>query len=150
LHSTARRAALSALGISLLGAPTAHAADPIGVWLTEDREATIRIARCGRADAICGSIATLRESRDPATGRPKTDEHNRDVRLRQRPLVGVQVVVQMQPNDRAGVWSGHVYNPDDGGFYPATLTLLSARALRLEGCMLKGALCRGQTWVRLR
>jgi uncharacterized protein (DUF2147 family) len=132
----------------MLGANAAQAASPLGTWLTEDREATIKISRCG--NALCGHIATLREPRDPATGRPKTDEFNRDAKLRDRPLIGVQIVIRMRPNGRPGQWTGQVYNPEDGGFYPAKLTLLSARSLRLEGCIAPEVLCDGQTWSRTR
>jgi uncharacterized protein (DUF2147 family) len=101
------------------------------MWRTQDGDATIRIARCG--GALCGRIAKLREPRDPETGRPKTDENNRDARLRSRPLVGVEIVIGMTPSGKPGQWTGRVYNPEDGGFYPAKLTLLSAGSLRLEG-----------------
>jgi uncharacterized protein (DUF2147 family) len=137
------------LGVALLTWSAAHAADPVGSWITEDNEAKVRIAPCGGA-LLCGRIAGLREARDPATGRPKTDAHNRDTKLRGRPLIGVQIVVGMAPTGQPGRWAGRVYNPEDGGFYPATLTMLSQRALRLEGCMVTDALCRGQTWTRAR
>jgi uncharacterized protein (DUF2147 family) len=137
-----------ALGMPLMLAPALQAADrsPIGTWLTEGGEATIRIGRCG--DALCGRITALREPRDPATGRPKIDVHNRDPRLRERPLIGVQIVIGMRRKGRSARWTGRVYNAEDGGTYPATLTMLSARSLRLEGCMIEAVLCRGQTWTR--
>ena len=135
-----------ASGTWLLLAGAAHAASPIGTWITEGGEAKVRIVRCG--DAICGNIVALREPRDPATSRPKTDENNRDPRLRSRPLIGVEIAVHMRPNGRPGQWKGQVYNPEDGGFYPAVLMMLSASRLRLEGCILRDVLCDGQTWIR--
>jgi uncharacterized protein (DUF2147 family) len=143
-----RCARFLALGAPLIVAGAAHAADPVGTWVTEGGEATIRIAPCG--GALCGHIAGLRERRDPRTGRVKTDENNRDPKLRKRPLIGVQIVVGMTRNGRPRQWGGHVYNPEDGGVYPATLILSDARSLRLEGCMVEGVLCRGQTWTRVR
>jgi uncharacterized protein (DUF2147 family) len=133
----------------LLFLQPAAASDPVGLWLTEGNEAHIRITRCGEG-ALCGSIAALGEPTDPRTGRLKTDENNRDPRLRHRPLIGVPIILGMQPADGEGRWRGHVYNPDDGGYYPATLTLLDRKRLRLEGCLAPGALCQGQTWVRIR
>lgn len=133
-------------GASLLLATPARAAEPTGIWSTEGNEAQIQITHCGTA--LCGHIVALREPRDPATNRPKTDEYNPDEKLRQRPLIGVTIVVGMKPNGRPGHWTGHVYNPEDGRLYPATLTLRSPRALTLEGCLLKDALCRGQAWTR--
>ena len=61
----------------------ALALDPIGNWLTEESEATIRIANCGAE--LCGSIVAIREPTDPTTGRPKTDKNNPDASKRNRP-----------------------------------------------------------------
>ena len=121
-----------ALGTILAASQAAPAADPSGSWLTEKNEARIRITRCG-PDMLCGSLTALREPLDPRTRRPKTDENNRDPRLRGRSLIGVMIVVGMKPGRRPGEWTGHVYNPDDGGYYPAKITMRNARTLRLEG-----------------
>jgi uncharacterized protein (DUF2147 family) len=140
--------ALASLCVVLATQSATAAGGPIGTWLTEDTEAQIRIAPCG--GALCGNIAALREPFEPRSGRPKTDENNRNSRLRNRPLIGVEIIVRMTPNGTPGEWSGRVYNPEDGGYYPATLRLIGARTLRLEGCMMKDVLCRGQTWTRTR
>ena len=137
-----------ALGITLLASGAALAADPAGAWITERGEAAVRIARCGAA--LCGHISALSEPRDPTTGRAKTDRNNPNPKLRNRSLIGVPIVVGMKPTGTPGHWAGHVYNPEDGGFYPAKLKLLNPSALRLEGCMIKDVICDGQTWVRAR
>ena len=54
----------------------ALAADPLGTWLTGEKDAQVRITNCG--GAICGSLVWLKEPNDPATGRPKTDKNNTD------------------------------------------------------------------------
>src|SRR5262249_62313470 len=41
------------------------AADPTGVWLTQDGEAHIRVAKCGAA--ICGTVVWLKSPVDPET-----------------------------------------------------------------------------------
>ena len=140
------RCALFGMSLLLAAPALAVAAEPTGIWNTEDNEAQVQIAHCGAA--LCGHIIALREPRDPATHRPKTDEYNPDERLRHRPLIGVTIVVGMKPDGRPGHWTGRVYNPEDGRIYPAALTLRSHRALTLEGCLLKDALCRGQVWTR--
>jgi len=57
--------AAALLGVSL---GTSLAADPLGTWLTEEAKATVRIAPCG--PALCGTIVSLKEPNDPATGKP--------------------------------------------------------------------------------
>jgi uncharacterized protein (DUF2147 family) len=146
----ARRSIANVMSIAtgLIVTSAAYAADPTGTWSTEDSEARIAIAHCG--PAFCGHIVALRQPRDPDTGQPKTDAHNRDQRLRSRPLLGVTIVIGMRPDGAPGHWSGHVYNPEDGGIYPAAISMQNGRSLTLRGCMMKGVLCRGQTWTRVK
>ena len=67
-----RRWAAMLVAASLAGATPAAAGDPTGLWLTQQGDARIRIARCGAA--FCGSIAWLREQIDRETGRPAADD----------------------------------------------------------------------------
>jgi uncharacterized protein (DUF2147 family) len=132
----------AALGASLA---IALAADPSGNWLTEGGSAKVRIAACG--DAVCGTIVSLKEPNDPATGRPKVDKNNADASKRSRPMMGVQIVLGMKPNG-ANKWSGQVYNAEDGKTYTGNLTLQDANTIKLEGCILGGLVCKAQTWKR--
>ena len=122
------------------------AADPLGNWLTEDGKATVRIASCG--GALCGTIVKLQEANDPDTGKPKTDKNNADASLRNRPMIGVQIVLAMKPSGTANKWSGQVYNAEDGKTYSGSLTLQDANTIRLEGCILGGLVCKASKWTR--
>ena len=137
----------AALATVLAGASAmpALAADPIGNWLTEGSEATIRITNCGAE--LCGNIVALKEPIDPATGRPKTDKNNPDASKRNRPMVGVTIVLGMEP-DGPDKWTGQVYNAEDGRTYSGNITMQNARSLKLEGCVLGGLICKGQVWTR--
>jgi uncharacterized protein (DUF2147 family) len=132
----------------MLGAlPSAtFAADPTGTWSTEGGKATVRIASCGTE--LCGTIVALKEPNDPATGRPKTDVNNPDPNKRNRPMIGVVIVFGMKPSGTADKWNGQVYNAEDGKTYTGSLTMQGARALKLEGCVLGGLICKGQVWSR--
>lgn len=123
----------------------ARAFDPNGTWVTEGGKSRVRVANCG--GAICGTIVALQEPNDPATGKPKTDKNNADASQRNRPMIGVQIVLGMKPNgtDR---WSGQVYNAEDGKTYSGNVTMSEANKLRLEGCALGGLVCKSQTWTR--
>src|SRR5258705_6847707 len=102
------------LATALWGASlsTALAADSNGTWLTEGGAATVRIASCGAE--LCGTITALKEPNDPATGRPKTDKHNADAGLRNRPPVGIQIVFGMKPSGTPDKWTAQLYNAEDG------------------------------------
>jgi uncharacterized protein (DUF2147 family) len=131
------------LGVSL---GTSLAADPTGTWRTEEGKATVRIAPCG--PALCGTIISLKEANDPDTGKPKIDKNNADASLRSRPIIGVLIVLGMKPSGTANKWSGQVYNAEDGKTYTGNLTLQDANTIKLEGCVLGGLVCKGQTWTR--
>jgi uncharacterized protein (DUF2147 family) len=131
------------LGLSL---GTGLAADPMGTWHTEEGKAVVRIAACG--PALCGTIVSLKEVNDPDTGKPKTDKNNADSSLRNRPMIGVQIVLGMKPSGTANKWSGQVYNAEDGKTYSGSLTLQDANTIKLEGCILGGLVCKAATWTR--
>jgi uncharacterized protein (DUF2147 family) len=141
-----RNFAIAASAIFCLAAATpASAGDPRGNWMTENGKAKIAIVSCG--GNLCGNIVALTEPNDPATGKPKTDRNNADAAKRDRPLVGVQIVIDMKP-DAADKWTGQVYNAEDGKTYSGSITLVNASTLTLQGCALGGLICKNQTWTR--
>ena len=119
-------------------------ADPIGVWREKDG-GTIRVYRCGAA--LCAKIATVQPRLDAATGKPRTDKHNDDASKRNRPLVGVSVLIGMRPNG-AGKWSGRLYDSDRGKIFSGNLVELGPKTIRIEGCAL--GLCGGEELSRVR
>ncbi len=119
-------------------------ADPIGLWRASDG-GTMRIAACGAA--LCGFLASVVPAKDPATGRPATDKQNPDPAKRNRPLVGVEVLINMRPSG-AGKWAGQLYNSDNGRTYQGYLTEQGASSLRVEGCSF--GICGGENLTRVR
>lgn len=134
----------AALGVALMLSPGAHAQTPEGTWLSEDGRTKVQIVNCG--GKLCATVAWLGEPNDPATGQPKTDKHNPDPQKRSRPLIGLQVVNGMTPNGE-NVWSGRIYNADDGRTYKASLTLNGGSTAKVQGCVL-AVLCKSHTWTR--
>ena len=135
----------AAVTIAVLGLCNAASADPVGTWLTEGGKSHIKIAKCGAA--LCGTIVWLKEPNDPDTGKPKTDKNNTDSGKRNRPLMGVQIVLGMKPNG-TDKWAGQVYNAEDGKTYTGNITYSGGNSLTLQGCALGGLVCKGQTWTK--
>ena len=129
--------------IALMSVAPAHA-DVEGIWLDKDG-GTVRIRNCG--DGVCGSIATVNPRIDPATGLPWTDKKNADPGRRNRPLVGVPVLIGMRPIG-PGKWMGQLYNVDDGKTYTGNLIELGRDAIRVEGCWL--GICGGENLTRVK
>jgi uncharacterized protein (DUF2147 family) len=140
-----RMIAIAAAVLCLAAVTPASAGDPRGNWMTEQGKAKINIASCGAA--LCGNIVAMQEPNDPSTGKPKTDRNNPDAAKRTRPMIGVQIVIDMKP-DTAEKWKGQVYNAEDGKTYSGSITLVDAKTLTLQGCALGGLICKSQTWTR--
>ena len=125
----------------------ANAADPSGTWHTQGQLAQVQIKKC--AADLCGTIIALKDPIDPATGKPQTDSENEDAAKRDRPVIGVQVLIGMKPAG-ANKWSGVVYSPEEGKTVNGNVVLKDANTLSVEGCLLGGLLCRSETWTRAR
>jgi uncharacterized protein (DUF2147 family) len=135
------------LPIAFAGAVLGHTpalASVEGVWMGKDGT-TLRIRNCG--DAVCGNVASVPEKSDPGTGVARTDAKNADPNLRNRPLVGIQVLIAMRPNG-PGKWSGRLYNVGDGNTYAGNLIELGPDTVRVEGCWL--GVCGGENLTRMK
>jgi uncharacterized protein (DUF2147 family) len=142
-----RTAFIIAISAALLTAPSAFAqgaTDPTGVWQTQAGDARVKVSKCG--GGICGVIVGLKESIDPATGKPQVDDKNPNPALKKRPMIGLPLFSGMQPV-ASNKWSGQIYNADDGGTYASSVSVAGSDTLRVEGCV--GALCGGETWTRV-
>lgn len=127
-------------GLLLAAGVDSAAAEPVGVWQRPSGEAHMEIAPCGAH--LCGTLVHLDED--------YTDDLNPDPALRGRPLLGTRIVHEAVATDRPGRWRGRLYNAEDGRTYQGFLVLEAADALRLEGCVLGGLICKGETWQRVR
>lgn len=143
--TTLCRGTAASLLTTVLTVASANAHDPTGVWHTERRLAQVLISKC--ADDFCGSIVALKDPIDQATGRPQTDTENEDPAKRNRPVIGIQVVIGMKPSG-VNRWSGRLYNAEDGKTYSGNLMMDDPNILKVEGCIMAGLLCQTQSWVR--
>jgi len=88
----------------------AGAATPAGAWMTQDRDAIVRIAPCpGRPALLCGRVERILD----ATEADARDEHNPDPARRAQPVQGLEILSGFKAS--AHGWSGgSIYDPDDG------------------------------------
>jgi len=122
-----------------LFAVPAYAGDPSGDWRVEDGVAHVRTAFCdGR---LWGVIAWEEK--------PGTDAHNPDPALRNRPTLGLPIILGMKPA-KPDQWEGPIYNAKNGKTYQATVTLTGPDSMEVEGCLWQGWLCGGQDWTRVK
>ena len=123
-----------------VAAPAPAASDPkspVGEWITEDGAGHVRIRTCG--EALCG-VVSVADSND-------TDRHNPDASKRNRPILGLPVLIDMKPA-RSNRWEGQIYNAKNGKTYASNISLKNPNVLRVEGCVFGGLFCGGQDWTR--
>lgn len=120
-------------------------ADPRGIWDTEDQEAQVEVHTCG--DSICGKLVWLGEPLD-AEGNALTDAGNPDKALRNEPILGLQILWDMEATDSSRWEGGHVYDPETGKTYKARITLEDADTLLLRGYVGAPMFGRTSTWTR--
>ncbi|MEG6509297.1 DUF2147 domain-containing protein [Methyloligella sp. 2.7D] len=136
------------LGLSVLAlfglSAQASAATPVGYWLKEDGAAKLQISSCGN-NQLCSKIVWLRDPTN-SRGEPLHDARNENPALRGRTIIGLPIFQGLVPDSRNS-WKGQIYNPEDGGTYKATLTLVSSNQILLKGCLAM-FLCGQKTWTR--
>ncbi len=135
--------AAAAVGPVAPGQAAARQASTVtGRWLTETHHGVVEITPCGTS--ICGRLIDGEIIRhDPQT----RDANNKDATQRQRPLKGLMMLHGFHP--AGSRWDGgSVYNPEDGGTYHGTLTIIDSQTLKVRGCIV-WPLCKSQAWKRI-
>jgi uncharacterized protein (DUF2147 family) len=117
----------------------ALAADPTGDWRVADGVANIRVAQC--YGSMWGVVAWEKEPGG-------VDSNNPDASKRNRPTLGMPILLDMKKKPGADSWEGQVYNAKDGQTYSSSITPTDSDHLEIRGCVL-GFLCGGETWTRV-
>ena len=131
-----------ALAALLLASPLLAAQPVEGRWVTEERDAVITIADCGKS--LCGRITKFLVA--PPQGVDQRDVNNRNASLRNRKLLGMPVLTGFTEDGEE--WRGQIYDPKSGKTYRSIIRRLNASTLQVKGCL--GPFCQTQTWKRAR
>lgn len=123
----------------LLSATTAFGAAPsevLGHWQTEGNSSEVEIYRCG--DKLCGKVSWLKNpnyvnSKDGPVDTPKTDRKNPDPSLRNRPIIGLQVIDGLTAAGENRWDKGVCYDPESGNTYKCKVRLASPEHLEVRG-----------------
>src|SRR5271169_5447486 len=121
------------------GLASAEAADPTGDWRVADGVANIRVAQCN--GSMWGVVAWEKEPGGHDTNNPDASKKN-------RPTLGMPILIDMKKKAGVDQWEGQVYNAKDGQLYSSTITPTGTDQLEIKGCVL-GFLCGGETWTRV-
>lgn len=91
--------------------------DILGIWYNEEKTAKVEIFKT--SDKYFGKIVWLKEpNRD---GKPKLDINNEDKSLRDRPVMGMQILKDFEFDEDE--WEdGTIYDPKNGSTYSCYIT----------------------------
>ncbi len=123
----------------------AHAASPIGYWMTDTGKGKVQVSKCGKK--LCAKIVWLRDPLDER-GKPWRDGYNPNPALRKRKIIGLPTFRDMR---KAGpnLWIGGVYSPEEGKTYEnIEVSVVDRRTLKLRGCKVMGIVCGHKLWTR--
>ena len=138
----------------LLSTTTAHAAGTdyfLGIWKTELGESKVEVYRCG--ENICGKIVWLKrpvytDASDGQVGTPIIDRKNHDPDLRNRPLIGLQIMQGFSNQGDTTLGGGSCYDPKSGKSYRGKVRLTAPDRLELRGFIGIPLFGRTSVWTR--
>lgn len=127
------------LSLVLLAATNVSGADPnniLGPWKTDGGDSLLEFTRCG--ENICGKIVWLKQpnyidSKDGPVGKTKVDRKNPDPAMRNRPILGLQVMKGLSAKGNKRWEKGTCYDPETGKSYKCKMQLVSPNKLKLRG-----------------
>mgnify|MGYP000450729032 CR=1 FL=1 len=148
--------AVSSLFAGAAGALAQTQAPIEGVWRTA-LNSEITIMAC--PEGFCGHLSRIvvpegllsgAEAEAAAAMAPEDffDSRNEDPTLRDRPMLGLQILTLWQGN-QPYIYDGEIYNPEDGKTYSGYLEMVGPDTVRLNGCVLFNVVCRGEDWTRV-
>ena len=128
----------------------------VGTWLTaeaEDGRAHVRIVKDG--DSYRGTIVWLElptyPEDDPGgmPGEERIDRENPDPDLRDRPILGLEMLSGFVPTGSGRWGKGTIYDPANGKTYRCKAKLEGDDTLKVRGFIGVSLLGRTETWTRV-
>lgn len=124
--------------------------DIVGVWLTQSKETMVEVSKSG--NQYVAKIIWLKVPMNPITGKPKVDLRNPDPKLRDRPIIGLNLLLKFNYSPEKMAGEGNIYDPKSGSIYTCKATLVDGNTLNIRGYV--GAywmgLGRTEVWKRIK
>lgn len=88
----------------------------VGTWLTQDGDSKVTISQYDDG-TFNGQIVWLKNPTEE-DGSDKLDKHNPDEELKNRTIIGLNILKEFSYNDDEGEWTdGTIYDPKSGNTY---------------------------------
>ncbi|MDP3927915.1 MAG: DUF2147 domain-containing protein [Bacteroidota bacterium] len=131
--------ALLVIGCVNVLAQTKEADAIIGTWMTEKQDAKFQIYRSG--EKYYGKILW-------GKGEETKDTKNPDASLRQRNVIGLNLLSSFVYKGKNSWEDGSIYDPREGKTYSCTLTLISYNKLSVRGFIGVSLFGRSEIWTK--
>jgi len=120
--------------------------DILGKWVNPSGEGQIEIYK--RGEKFFGKLVWIKDPNDEK-GKPKTDEKNPNESLRNKPVLGLEILKNFEFD--GGKWQdGTIYDPKSGKTYSCKLTLKEANQLSIRGFIGVSLIGRTEVWKRIK
>jgi len=116
----------------------------VGEWFTEEGESVVEIYE--RDGAYCGKIVWLKEPTYP-DGTDKKDTSNPDELMRDRTIIGMDIVWGFREKGKNAWTAGTIYDPNNGKSYSCKAKL-EGDELSIRGYVGTPLLGRTTVWTR--
>jgi len=123
-----------------------QADDVLGTWLTQDKDSHIEIFKKG--DRYFGKIVWLKEPREE-DGTNKVDSENPDKSMRNRPILGLEIMRNFEFDGKDEWEDGKIYDPTDGKTYSCEMELDEGE-LEVTGYIGFSWIGRTVRWIRVK
>lgn len=100
-----------------------------GIWSILDNEAHIKIIK-DKNNLYQGKIIWLKEPLED--GKPKTDEENPDKKLRNRPLIGINFIYDLQYTGKNAWQNGKLYAYKKGKTLKPKISLIDINTMKVK------------------
>lgn len=123
--------------------------DILGVWLNEDKDAHVEIYKSG--EVYFGKIIWLKEPIREETGEAKLDDKNEDESLRNRPVMGLNLLNNFTFDGDDEWEDGTIYDPKNGKTYSCYMTFEdeSKQTLKVRGYIGFSLIGRTTYWTKV-
>jgi uncharacterized protein (DUF2147 family) len=118
----------------------------VGVWVTAKNDGRVKIQECGDGH-YCGKLTwTENKSSDKSL---EKDVHNPDPEKRDRPILGIRVLKDLEYNTEDDIWeNGKIYDPKKGKTYNCYVEMLNEDKLKVRGYVGVSMFGRTTYWKR--
>jgi uncharacterized protein (DUF2147 family) len=123
-----KKVIFATLLLSVFTIPAFSADDISGIWLAGEGKTKVEIYKKD-SNYYCGKIVWLEQTTNKQ-GEPLTDKNNPDRSLRDRPIIGLHMLENLEYKN--GKWYGSIYTPRRGKTLDAILTLKDKDTINVD------------------